>query len=68
MDAGANFERRERMRCRYMFLRATGAHPYRNRSNEHDLIQHAGRMYRRVDIPGAPDASAPNGQPGGPHH
>ncbi len=39
-----------------------------DRANEQDLIQHAGRLYRRVEIPGAPGASAPNGQPGGPHH
>jgi len=39
-----------------------------DRANEQDLIQHAGRQYRRVEIRGAPDASAPNGQPGGPHH
>ena len=41
-----------------------GAH----RAKGQDLIQHAGRLYRRVEIPGAPGASAPNGQPGGPHH
>ena len=39
-----------------------------DRAREHDLIQHAGRLYRRVEIRGAPGASAPNGQPGGPHH